>query len=176
MNPFKESKLKKFQEIVESIEDLEYKEWLERNLGTFICRPNTQKKAYLEALEENFDKTSPMPLFKKGEIYFADLAPDKSGKIRPVLIYQNDKLNRAVKLNLYHTILVMPLTSRLLGGDYRVRIEKRDNLVKTSEIVCNALGIVSSDRILFKKGKVTSLTQKEEKEVKKRLNLLFNDV
>ena len=173
MNQFKESKLQIFQKILDSVEDEKYKEWLKRNLGTFICRPNTQKRAYLDALNKEFDKTSSMPFFKKGEIYFADLSPDKSSKIRPVLIYQNNNLNLAVKLNLYHNVTVIPLTSRLLGGDYRVKIEKRDNLVKTSEIVCNAIGIVSADRILFKKGVAASLTEREEKEVREKLSLLF---
>ncbi len=173
MNPFKESKIKKFKEVLNSIKDEDYKNWLKRNLGTFICKPNTQKKAYLSALDREFEKSLPMPEFKKSEIYFADLSPDKSSKIRPVLIYQNNKLNKAVKLNLYHNIIVIPITSRLLGGDYRVRIEKRDKLIKDSEIVCNAIGIVSADRILFKKGLVTSLKEEEEREVEKKLSLLF---
>ena len=173
---FKQTKEEQFAKILETIEDEKYKEWLIKNKGTFICRPKTQRKAYLDALEEfgKSDTNLQMPQFYKGEIYFADLAPESSGKIRPVLIYQNDKLNKAVRLNLYHTVVVMPLTSRLLGGDYRVKIKARENLIKTSEIVCNALGIVSADRILFKKQKATSLTKKELEEVENRVKKLFD--
>ncbi len=175
MKSFKQTKEEQFDKILQTIEDEEYKEWLIRNKGTFICRPKTQKKAYLDALEEfeETNKTLNMKAFYKGEIYFADLSPKTSGKIRPVLIFQNDRLNKAVKLNLYHTIVVMPLTSRLLGGDYRVRIKARENLIKTSEIVCNAIGIVSADRILFKRGKITVLSEYEKNEVQKKLALLI---
>ncbi len=168
---FKQSREEQFQKIVSSIEDEEYKKWVLENKGTFICRPKTQKQAYMDALEEmnTNEKTVKMKPFYKGEIYFSDLTPTKSGKIRPVLIFQNDNLNRAVYLNLYHSIIIIPLTSRLLGGDYRVKIEKRDNMTKTSEIVCNAMGLVPSDRILFKKGIVTKLTEKELLEVEEKV-------
>jgi len=168
---FKKSKEERFQKIIDSIEDQKYKEWAVRNKGTFICRPKTQKQAYIDAIEEMNanEKTVKMKPFFKGEIYFSDLTPDKSGKIRPVLIFQNDDLNRAVYLNLYHSVIIIPLTSRLLGGDYRVKIEKRDLMTKTSEIVCNAMGLVSADRILFKKGVVTVLTKEELKEVEEKV-------
>jgi mRNA interferase MazF len=147
MNPFKQSKIERFEEILKKVSDSDYKNWLKENIGTFICKPRTQKKAYVQAIENikevNLNK---VPNIKRGEIYFAKLS--LSNKIRPFVILQNNNLNRAVTLNLYHNILVAPISSKLLGGDFRVFLKKRDNLIKDSEIVCNALGLVGVNNFL----------------------------
>jgi len=41
------------------------------------------------------------------------------------------------------------------------RIEARENLPKTSEIVCNAIGLVGSNRIMPKRGLLTKLRDHE---------------
>jgi mRNA interferase MazF len=141
---------------------MNYEKWLEKNLNSLKCKPRTQKKSYIEFFEEEF-KGDKVPLFKKGEIYFAKLTD--SAKIRPFLIYQNDYLNRACYEGIYHTIIVLPLSGQLLGGDYRYLIKKRDNLTKDSEIVATAIGIISVSKVLFSKGIVTTLTDKELKDI-----------
>ncbi|HHD83926.1 MAG TPA: type II toxin-antitoxin system PemK/MazF family toxin, partial [Campylobacteraceae bacterium] len=131
----KESREAQFLEAVERVSDPVYKAWLLENRAIFVTRPRTQKKAWLEALEmmeDNTEEGLEGIAIAKGEIWFADLDPQAKGKIRPVLIWQNDYLNRAVTLGIYHQIIVMPLSSRLYGGAYRYRIEARDNLPKTS--------------------------------------------
>ncbi len=155
----KESREARFNAIVAQEKDPLYKEWLLENREIFITRPRTQKKAWLEALEmtDSSEEGLEGVEIHKGEIYFADLDPHAKGKIRPVVIWQNDKLNRAVTLGIYHNIIVMPLSSRLYGGAYRYRIETRDNLPKTSEIVCNAIGLVGSNRLMPKRGLLTKL-------------------
>ena len=159
---------RRFQEAVAREEDPDYKAWLLANKAIFVTRPRTQKKAYLDALEleeGRLEEGLEGVEIHKGEIWFADLDPHTSGKVRPVLIWQNEKLNRAVTLGIYHQIIVMPLSSRLYGGSYRFRIEARENLPKTSEVVCNAIGLVGSNRLLPKRGILSRVTPKEASEI-----------
>lgn len=146
-----------------------FERWLDRNELSLKCKPRTQRASFASFFEEDFAdfKGEMVPEFKRGEIYFAKLTP--SAKIRPFLIYQNNYLNMACHLNLYHTVIVLPLSGQILGGDYRVLIEKRDLMSKTSEIVCNAIGIISTGKIIFSKGIVTTLSNEELKKVDEAL-------
>jgi mRNA interferase MazF len=141
---------------------LDYKEWLERNELSLKCKPRTQRASYVEFFEGEF-KGEKVPPFKRGEIYFAKLTD--SAKTRPFLIYQNDYLNRACFEGHYHTVVVLPLSGQILGGDYRVFIKKRDNMTRDSEIVATAIGIISTGKIIFSKGVVTTLNDEEMKKV-----------
>ncbi len=141
---------------------MEFKEWLKRNETSLKCKPRTQKQSYIDFFEGKF-KGDKIPEFKRGEVYFAKLTD--SAKIRPFLIYQNDYLNRACFEGIYHTVVVLPLSGQILGGDYRVLIKKRDLMKKDSEIVATAIGIISTGKIIFSKGLVTKLTDKELKKV-----------
>ncbi len=171
MSEMKSTREARFWEAVEAERDPVYKAWLLENKEVFITRPRTQKKAWLEALETECNCEAGLEGVEihKGEIYFADLDPKAKGKIRPVLIFQNDKLNRAVTLGIYHSIIVLPLSSRLYGGAYRFRIEARDNLPKTSEVVCNAIGLVGSNRLIPERGLLTKLSSDEEGKIQKIL-------
>ncbi len=141
---------------------MEFKEWLKKNETSLKCKPRTQRASYIEFFEGEF-KGEKVPFFKRGEIYFAKLTD--SAKTRPFLIYQNDYLNRACFEGLYHTVIVLPLSGQILGGDYRVFISKRDNMTRDSEIVATAIGIISTGKIIFSKGLVTRLTDEEMKKV-----------
>jgi len=79
-----------------------------------------------------------------------------------------------VTLGIYHSIIVLPVSSRLYGGVYRYRIEAREKMPKTSEIVCNAIGLVGSNRIMANRGVLTTLTFEEEREIKKIVMSLFD--
>ena len=142
-----------------------YEEWLKRNSLALKCKPRTQRASFASFFEEDFSefKGEKIPPFKRGEIYFAKLTD--SAKIRPFLIYQNDYLNKACYEGHYHTVVVLPLSGQILGGDYRILIKKRDNMSKTSEIVATAIGIISTGKIIFSKGIVTKLTNEEMKKV-----------
>ena len=144
---------------------MNYEEWLKRNELALKCKPRTQRASFASFFEEDFSefKGEKVPLFKRGEIYFAKLT--ESAKIRPFLIYQNDYLNRACFEGIYHTVVVLPLSGQILGGDYRVFIPKRDLMSKDSEIVATAIGIISTGKIIFSKGIVTTLTKEEMKKV-----------
>ena len=139
-----------------------YEEWLKRNELSLKCKPRTQRASYIEFFEGEF-KGDKVPEFKRGEVYFAKLTD--SAKTRPFLIYQNDYLNKACFEGLYHTVVVLPLSGQILGGDYRVFIKKRDAMSRDSEIVATAIGIISTGKIIFSKGIVTKLTQEELKKV-----------
>jgi len=139
-----------------------YESWLKRNANSLKCKPRTQKASFAEFFEGEF-KGEKTPLFKRGEIYFAKLT--QSSKIRPFLIYQNNFLNRACHEGEYHTIVVLPLSGQILGGDYRILIKKRDNMSKDSEIVATAIGIISTAKVIFSKGIVTTLTKEEMQQV-----------
>jgi len=140
----------------------DFSKWLERNELSLKCKPRTQRASYIEFFEGEF-KGDKIPEFKRGEIYFAKLTD--SAKTRPFLIYQNDYLNRACFEGVYHTVVVLPLSGQILGGDYRVLIKKRDQMSKESEIVATAIGIISTGKIIFSKGLVTKLTEEEMKAV-----------
>ncbi|NPA50345.1 MAG: type II toxin-antitoxin system PemK/MazF family toxin [Epsilonproteobacteria bacterium] len=174
MGEFKEEKEKNFYKLLSLIDDKDFKEWALRNKNALICRPKSIRDSYLDALEEEDLSTFNVPLFFRGEVYFANLSPNKSAKIRPVVILQNNYLNRAVYYHLYQNILIAPLTSRVYGGDYRVLIKKRDNLIKDSEVVLNAIGIILAQRVLFNRGVVTKLNKEELQEIKEKLNNLLS--
>ena len=140
----------------------DFQKWLKRNENALKCKPRTQRASFAEFFEEEF-KGDKVPEFKRGEIYFAKLT--NSAKTRPFLIYQNDFLNKACFEGLYHTVVVLPLSGQILGGDYRIFIPKRDNMSKDSEIVATAIGIISTGKIIFSKGLVTKLTNEELKKV-----------
>ena len=140
----------------------DFQKWLKRNENALKCKPRTQRASFAEFFEEEF-KGDKVPEFKRGEIYFAKLT--NSAKTRPFLIYQNDFLNKACFEGLYHTVVVLPLSGQILGGDYRIFIPKRDNMSKDSEIVATAIGIISTGKIIFSKGLVTKLTEEELKKV-----------
>jgi len=141
-----------------------FEKWYEKNKLALKCKPRSQRASFASFFEDYSEfKGEKIPPFKRGEIYFAKLTP--SSKIRPFLIYQNDYLNEACFKELYHTVIVLPLSGQILGGDYRVLIEKRDLMTKTSEIVATAIGIISVSKIIFSKGLVTKLTDEEMKKV-----------
>ena len=142
-----------------------FDKWYEKNALSLKCKPRTQRASFASFFEEDFDefKGEKIPPFKRGEIYFAKLT--NSAKTRPFLIYQNDYLNEACFKDFYHTVVVLPLSGQILGGEYRILIEKRDLMTKTSEIVATAIGIISTGKIIFSKGVVTKLSNEEMKKV-----------
>ena len=141
---------------------MKYDKWLKRNALSLKCKPRTQRASYIEFFEGEF-KGDKIPEFKRGEIYFAKLTD--SAKTRPFLNYQNNYLNKACFEEIHHTVVVLPLSGQILGGDYRVLIKKRGLLTRDSEIVATAIGIISTGKILFSKGTLTKLTDEEMQKV-----------
>ena len=141
---------------------MDYEKWLKRNALSLKCKPRTQRASFAEFFEGEFKGEAAIES-KRGEVYFAKLTD--SAKIRPFLIYQNNFLNKACFEGIFHTVVVLPLSGQILGGDYRVLIKKRDNMSKDSEIVATAIGIISTGKIIYSKGLVTKLTDEEMQKV-----------
>jgi mRNA interferase MazF len=149
---------------------LTYEEWFEKNKNSLKCKPRSQQFSFADFIENGYEGISPIN-FKKGEIYYAKIT--KKSKKRPFVIWQNNFLNEACFRGDYHSVIVLPLSSKLIGGEMRYKIESRENLPKTSEIVCNAIGIVAVNKFLWDRGLVAKLTQKEIEEVKKIIDFIL---
>jgi mRNA interferase MazF len=113
---------------------------------------------------------------KRGEIYLANLGNVKytdMGKIRPVLIFQNDHLNRMVADGLYNDVIIIPLSSKMKESDFTFPLEKREKLQKNSIILCHAIKMIASKRLLLNEGMLTKLNENEMKEIEKRISLVL---
>lgn len=105
----------------------------------------------------------------KGEIWLVNLNPVKKknemGKVRPVLVYQNDELNHSD----YPTTIVIPLSTQLVDNaePIRYRINKQEKLEEDSDIVITQIRAIDNDRFLEK---LTSLKYKQMQKVKELLD------
>ncbi len=118
-----------------------------------------------------------MKSIKKGEIYLANLGDKKRvdiGKIRPVLIFQNDFLNRMLSDSEYKDVVILPLSSKIRKNDFAYFIKKRDNLEKDSVILCNAVKMIDFSRLIIEDKPLTKLTKKEINEIEDILYFLFD--
>lgn len=107
----------------------------------------------------------------RGEIWLANLNPLKKnnemGKIRPVLIFQNNELNHSE----YPTTIIIPLTTSLIDDaePIRLRVKKREKLLEDSDLVITQIRSIDNDRFVEK---LASLTKDEMKKAKE----LFDEV
>lgn len=107
-------------------------------------------------------------MIRKGDIYLADFGKSRDsfafGKKRPVLIFQTDKLNFAIKEDIYRHVIVIPLSTKedKLTEEFRYKITKREMLKEDSFAVCNALCFLNTKYLLHK---IASLDDEEIKEI-----------
>ena len=114
---------------------------------------------------------------KKGEIYLANLGNVKCadiGKVRPVLIFQNQNLNRMISDNIYTDVIIIPLSSKIKKSDFTFVLKQRDNLKKDSTILCNAIKMINVKRIKKEDGILTTLSSLEIQEIERRLLLVLD--
>lgn len=110
-------------------------------------------------------------MVSKGDIWLVNLNPVKKnnemGKVRPVLVYQNDELNHSE----YPTTVIIPLSTSLIDDvePIRYRICKRDNLKEDSDIVITQIRAIDNDRFIEK---LATVTQKEIQKIKE----LFDEI
>ena len=110
-------------------------------------------------------------MVSKGDIWLVNLNPIKKnnemGKVRPVLVYQNDELNHSE----YPTTIIIPLSTSLIDDvePIRYRICKRDNLKEDSDIVITQIRAIDNDRFIEK---LATVTQKEIQKIKE----LFDEI
>jgi len=94
----------------------------------------------------------------RGDIVIVNLYPkkgDEVGKTRPAVIISGDDEN-----SILDTVIVMPLSTDLIDDmlPYRMRIPKRGNLKKDSDVLINQIRALSKVRI---KEKIAKLTNEE---------------
>lgn len=108
---------------------------------------------------------------KRGEIYLINFGKkynSEFGKIRPALIIQNNVANRNIDKVEFKGVTVIPITTNLCGGNLRVKIQSRENLLQDSEICINELCTLDLSRINLDK-KLTTLNNEELEEVRMKL-------
>lgn len=108
---------------------------------------------------------------KRGEIYLINFGKkynSEFGKIRPALIIQNNIANRNIDKVEFKGVTVIPITTNLCGGNLRVKIQSRENLIQDSEICINELCTLDLSRIDLDK-KLTTLNDEELEEVRIKL-------
>jgi len=105
----------------------------------------------------------------RSDIWLANLNPSKKanevGKIRPVLIFQNDELNKSV----YPTTVILPLTTALIdeAKPLRFRVSKREKLQKESDVLIAHIRSIDNVRLIEK---IASLNEDEMLEIKELLD------
>ena len=108
-------------------------------------------------------------MVSKGEIWLVNLNPIKKnnemGKIRPVLVFQNNELNHSD----YPTTITIPLSTKLIDDvePIRFRIKSRDNLKEDSDLVLTQIRAIDNLRFIKK---LTSLSDNEMKKIKALLD------
>lgn len=113
---------------------------------------------------------------RRGEVYLANLGNVKHadiGKTRPVLVIQNNHLNRMIEDGLYHEVIIVPLSSQIKKSDFTMVVKKRDKLKKDSTILCNALKMISAKRLVLEKGILLKLTESEILDIEKRVTAVL---
>ena len=112
-------------------------------------------------------------MVSKGEIWLVNLNPIKKnnemGKIRPVLVYQNDELNATT----YPTTIIIPLSTSLVDDaePIRYRIKKRDKLEEDSDIVITQIRAIDNSRFIEKLALITSKELSKVKELFEEITL-----
>jgi len=97
-------------------------------------------------------------VLSRGDIVGVNLYPikgDEVGKTRPCVIISDNDSNAIL-----NTIMVMPLSSHLIEDmlPYRMRLSKRGDLKKDSDILINHMRAISIKRVT---SHITKVTQEE---------------
>lgn len=111
-------------------------------------------------------------MMRRGEIWVARLNPNKGsemGKMRPVLIFQDDQVLSSGLL----TVLSIPLTTQFRPSfaPLRVRVPARDRLLRDCFVAIEQIRAL--DRSRFSEGPLTILRQEEMAEVEKSLKAVL---
>jgi mRNA interferase MazF len=110
-------------------------------------------------------------MVSKGEIWLANLNPAKKnnevGKVRPVLVFQTNDLNKSD----YPTTIIIPLTTSLIDDaePIRMRISRRDKLLKDSDLILTQIRAIDNARFIEQ---IATLQEKEYNKIK----LLFQEL
>ena len=106
-------------------------------------------------------------MVSKGEIWLANLNPSKKsnemGKVRPVLVYQNDELNHSD----YPTTIIIPLSTYLVDDaePIRMRINKKEKLKEDSDLVITHIRAIDNNRFIEKLTVLNNVQMQKVKEL-----------
>lgn len=109
---------------------------------------------------------------RRGEIWIGNLNPNRGaeiGKVRPVLIIQEDQLSDAG----LPTVVVLPLTTQVRAGlrHLRVLIAARDRLHQDCQVMVDQPRALDRNRL--GEGPLTRLTAQEQDQVNQALRVLL---
>ena len=96
---------------------------------------------------------------RRGEVWYANLSPVQGSEqagVRPVLIFQNDRINKATT-----TTLVIPFTTNLRRAALPscVQVAKGEGgLTVESVLLCHQLRVLDETRLDYKLGKLSEQT------------------
>ena len=110
-------------------------------------------------------------MVRRGGVYLARLGKrqgSEMGKTRPVLVVQSDVINMVLERMAYKGVIVMPLTTQMVGGDLRVKILPRDRLQKASEVCINEIYTIDLSRFVDLEEPLTMLDGNEMREVEEK--------
>ncbi len=112
-------------------------------------------------------------MVSRGSIYLAKLYPSKGhepGKTRPVLVLQTNMLNYVG----HTTVIIVPLTTQLIDDVYplRYRINKRNKLLESSELLCDQIRAIDINRLI--PDKLASLSPKEMLEIEQQIQIILD--
>lgn len=106
-------------------------------------------------------------MVSKGEIWLANLNPSKKsnemGKVRPVLVYQNDELNHSD----YPTTIIIPLTTYLIDDaePIRMRINKKEKLKEDLDLVITHIRAIDNNRFIEKLTMLNNIQMQKVKDL-----------
>ena len=111
-------------------------------------------------------------MIRRGDVWVANLNPGggrEIGKIRPVLVIQDDALT-AIGTPM---IIVLPLTTQVYPAfkRWRVTIEPRDRLLKACQVVIDQPRALDTAR--FGDGPLTAVTAEEMAAIEKSLKAVL---
>lgn len=109
---------------------------------------------------------------KRGEVWIGNLNPNRGaevGKVRPVLIIQEDRLTQAG----LPTVVVLPLTIQIRSGlqHMRVLLRARDRLQQDCQVLVDQPRTLDHGRL--GDGPLTQLTSKELAQVNQALQVVL---
>ena len=113
----------------------------------------------------------------KGDIYLVDFGKSRDsfefGKSRPVIIFQTNKLNYAVKEDIYDYFLVIPLSTKkdIITNEFRVKISSKDFLKQDCFAVVNSICFLHKK---FFKQKLATITNNELIQIEDKLKNIFD--
>lgn len=113
-----------------------------------------------------------VPQLLRGGVYLANLNPSKGnepGKVRPVLVLQNNWLNELS----HPTVIVLPLSTVLIedAEPLRFRLQPKDRLHKASDVLCDQIRALDIHRITS--DCLTLLTPNEMQKIEQNLQQIL---